>query len=224
MGAGLDFALQDATITGADPALADMGDLHAQHLTESDVEDEAVGTDGADEDEEMQGPPSDGHLHHPLGSHQYSDNTPPTKRMRRQSSASAGMVLDPAVRALTKSVRWFVYGKSRVCKETFEDDYWEPRWRPRSVGATMMGATMASSFCERINSCANLVCTKGNSVLSDDEIDKVVTLRMNREFMEYMRTNYPEVIKSMFPKYGTLVTADDLREERHKEEEVDDIF
>ena len=88
----------------------------------------------------------------------------------------------------------------------------------------MMGATMASSFCERINSCANLVCTKGNSVLSDDEIDKVVTLRMNREFMEYMRTNYPEVIKSMFPKYGTLVTAEDVREERHKEEEVDDIF
>jgi hypothetical protein len=83
----------------------------------------------------------------------------------------------------------------------------------------MMGATMASSFCERINSCANLVCTKGNSMLSDDEIDKVVTLRMNREFMEFMRrANYPEVIKSLFPKYGTLFTADDVREEREKEE------
>ena len=136
MGAGLDFALQDATITGADPALADMGDLHAQHLTESDVEDESA-QDEDEEMQEMQEPPSDGRLQHPLGSHQYSDNTPPTKRMRRQSSASAGMVLDPAVRALTKSVRWFVYGKSRVSKETFEDDYWEPRWRPRSVSVSI---------------------------------------------------------------------------------------
>ena len=59
-------------------------------------------------------------------------------------------------------------------------------------------------------------------MLSDDEIDKVVaTFRMNREFMEFMRANYPEVIKSMFSKYGTLVTADDVREEREKEEEVD---
>ena len=84
MGAGLDFALQDATITGADPALADMGDLPAQHLTESDVEDESVGTEGQDEDEEMQAPPSDGHLHHPLGSHQYSDNTPRRSVTRRK--------------------------------------------------------------------------------------------------------------------------------------------
>ena len=59
------------------PALEDTGDWHAQHLTESDVEDERVGMEGQDEDEgmqEMQGPPSDGHLEHPLGSHQHSSD------------------------------------------------------------------------------------------------------------------------------------------------------
>ena len=51
------------------------------------------------------------------------------------------------------------------------------------------------------------VSTEDNSLLSDDEIDKVVTLCMNRDFMEYMGTCYPEVIKSVLshvhPKYGT---------------------
>ena len=53
-------------------------------------------------------------------------------------------------------------------------------------------------------------------LLSDDEIDKVVTLRMNRDFMEYMRTYYPEVIKSVQPKYGTVINADDVRQQREK--------
>ena len=35
---------------------------------------------------------------------------------------------------------------------------------------------------------------KDNRSFSDDEIDKVVMLRMNRDFMAYMRTNYTEVI------------------------------
>ena len=33
----------------------------------------------------------------------------------------------------------------------------------------MMASLMASSFCERINSCANIVVTKDNSLLSDEE-------------------------------------------------------
>ena len=55
-------------------------------------------------------------------------------------------------------------------------------------------------------------------LLSDDEIDKVVTLRMNRDFMEYMRICYPEVIKSVHPKYGTVINADDVRQQREKED------
>ena len=46
--------------------------------------------------------------------------------------------------------------------------------------------------------------------------DKVVMLRMNRDFMEYMRTYYPEVIKSVHPKYGTVINADDVRQQREK--------
>ena len=73
----------------------------------------------------------------------------------------------------------------------------------------MMASLMASSFCGRINSCANIVVTKDNSLHCDEEIDKVVTLRMNRDFMEYMRICYPEVIKSVHPKYGTVIMADE---------------
>ena len=96
----------------------------------------------------------------------------------------------------------------------------------------MMGSVMASSFCERINSCANVVCTKNNSLLSDDEIDKVVTLRMNRDFMEFMsfmrllrcceltfQTPSKVRILSMAPSSP----ADDVKEEhvRAQEQEVD---
>jgi len=86
----------------------------------------------------------------------------------------------------------------------------------------MMGSLMASSFCERINSCSNLVYTKNNSLLSDDEIDMVVTLRMNRDFMKHMRLNYPEVIKSTHPRYGTIVSAQDLLDQNTKNNEDDE--
>ena len=45
---------------------------------------------------------------------------------------------------------------------------------------------MASSFYERINSCANLVLTEGNTWLSDEEMGKLVMLRMNKRFMAFM--------------------------------------
>ena len=41
---------------------------------------------------------------------------------------------------------------------------------------------------------------------------------MNRDFMAYMRTNYPEVVKSVHPKYGTVIQADDVRQQREKED------
>ena len=73
----------------------------------------------------------------------------------------------------------------------------------------MMGALMAASFCERINSCANLVVTEGNSVLSTDEIDKCVVLRMNKVFMEFMRKNYSEVLQFSHAKHGSVVRVQD---------------
>ena len=53
-----------------------------------------------------------------------------------------------------------------------------------------IGGLLASSFCERINSAANLVVTNGNSLLGTDEINMLVTLRMNRDFMQFMKRLY----------------------------------
>ena len=66
-----------------------------------------------------------------------------------------------------------------------------------------------------------MVCTKNNSLLSDDEIDMVVTLHMNRDFIEHMWLYYPEVIKSTHPRYGTIVSVQDLLEKNTKNN-VDD--
>ena len=42
-----------------------------------------------------------------------------------------------------------------------------------------VGCLLASSFCERINSCANQVVTDGNTLLSDKEMEMVVMLVLN---------------------------------------------
>ena len=47
-----------------------------------------------------------------------------------------------------------------------------------------MCAMMAPSFCERVNSGANLVCDEMNTLLYTDRIDKTVVLRMKEEFIE----------------------------------------
>ena len=57
-----------------------------------------------------------------------------------------------------------------------------------SVG--QLGALSAESYCERILSCANNVVTKNNTLLGDEEMEMVVVLRMNRQFMQYMREHY----------------------------------
>ena len=57
-----------------------------------------------------------------------------------------------------------------------------------------IGALNAESFCERVlTSCANDVLTEGNTLLSDEELEMLVVLRMNREFMKFMRTHYNHI-------------------------------
>jgi len=65
---------------------------------------------------------------------------------------------------------------------------WLPRMASSSRG--QIGALCAESFCERILSCANDVCSEDNTGLGCEEINMLVVLRMNREFMEFMRLNY----------------------------------
>ncbi len=66
-----------------------------------------------------------------------------------------------------------------------------------------------------------------NNLLSDDEIDMVVTLRiyrdfmLNRDFMQHMRLYYPEAIKDTHPTYVTIVSAQDVLE-KNTRNDVDD--
>ena len=65
---------------------------------------------------------------------------------------------------------------------------WLPSMASSSVG--QLCALSAESYCERVLSCANNVVTKGNTLLSDPEVEMACVLRVNRPFMEYMRENY----------------------------------
>ena len=73
----------------------------------------------------------------------------------------------------------------------------------RAAGAgcspAQIGALNAESFCERVISCANLVVTDGNTLLADEEVTMLTILRMNREFMEYMRAKHNAESRQSFP-------------------------
>ena len=89
---------------------------------------------------------------------------------------------------------------------------WLPRMAMSSRG--QIGTLLAESFCERILSQSNLVLVDGNTLLSDEELEMVVVLRMNRAFMKYMRTHYNHLSKQDFantvirvPQPGTSSAA-----------------
>ena len=50
-----------------------------------------------------------------------------------------------------------------------------------------IGALCAESFCERILSEANDMCHEGNTLLDREEINMLVVLRLNQEFIQQMR-------------------------------------
>jgi hypothetical protein len=71
---------------------------------------------------------------------------------------------------------------------------------PQMAGCSkgQIGALNAESFCERVLSGANLVVTDGNTLLKDTSVTKLTILRINREFMEYMRANYNAASRQKF--------------------------
>ena len=72
-----------------------------------------------------------------------------------------------------------------------------PRMASCSYG--QIGALNAESYGERVLSCASTVLTEGNTfLLSDEELEMLVILRMNREFMQFMRKNYSHLTKETF--------------------------
>jgi len=56
------------------------------------------------------------------------------------------------------------------------------------------GDNIASSFCERMNSAAKNVLTDSRTLLDARELEMVVVLRINRDFMVYMKENHPGVV------------------------------
>jgi hypothetical protein len=54
-------------------------------------------------------------------------------------------------------------------------------------------------MCMHVCMCKGHVLTEGNTLLADKELEMIVILRMNRNFMEFMRTEYPELTSSLAP-------------------------
>jgi len=87
---------------------------------------------------------------------------------------------------------------------------WLPKMATCSKGS--IGSLLPSSFCEGINSCTNQVLTLGNTLVGDGEMEKLVTCRMNRDFMVFMRKNYPQVADKKFES-GILRVEDNEEKE-----------
>jgi len=100
--------------------------------------------------------------------------------------------------------------KEDLIKKDKARDHSKYGWLPKGF----IGSLLASSFCHRINSCANQVLTLGNIVLGDGEMEKLVMCRMNRDFMVFMRKNHPQVADAQF-EFGTL-KAEDNEEKENK--------
>jgi hypothetical protein len=70
---------------------------------------------------------------------------------------------------------------------------------------TTLGVLNAESFCECVLSCVKLVVTDLHVSLKAEVIRMLDILRMNHEFMEYMRTSYPDIPLSEFKEEDTYV-------------------
>ena len=63
-----------------------------------------------------------------------------------------------------------------------------------------IGANLASSFCERVNSAAKLIITHDRTVLGDRHLEMLCVLRMNKDFIYWMRDKHPEWCTEWFEK------------------------
>ena len=61
-----------------------------------------------------------------------------------------------------------------------------------------IGFLPAQSFCERCNSIAKDVMSDAHTLMNDEDLEMMVVLRMNRKFMEYMRTQFSHLTKQQF--------------------------
>ncbi len=68
-----------------------------------------------------------------------------------------------------------------------------------------IGALNAESYSERINSAAKIIMTNQNTRLNDEDLERLTVLRMNRDFIVFMRDNYFYEIKAQQPFNMTLI-------------------
>lgn len=90
-----------------------------------------------------------------------------------------------------------------VLKKVYKDLVEDPKKRNNGRYGLMpllalcyVGNNLASSYCERVNSCAKLIMSHDRTLLDDDELEMVCFLRMNRTFIYYMKHQYPDVCAS----------------------------
>jgi len=72
--------------------------------------------------------------------------------------------------------------------EKLDTDKRAQGWLPLMASSSggQIGALCAESFCEHIFAEANDMCHDGNALLDTEEINMLVVLRMNREFIQHM--------------------------------------
>ena len=63
-----------------------------------------------------------------------------------------------------------------------------------------IGANLASSFCERVNSCAKNIMTHDRTLLSDKHLEMLCYLRMNRDFIYFLKAKYPSIMRDWLAK------------------------
>ena len=81
-----------------------------------------------------------------------------------------------------------------------------------------IGALNAESYCERVISGANLTLDDSNARLGDEVLEMLVMLRMNREFMEFMRENYSHRVKHLQAFNMTVVDPEPALEKGASED------
>jgi len=96
---------------------------------------------------------------------------------------------------------------TRIVTSTGSYSRWPPVPRDPSIGALL-----ASSFCERVHSCANQVVILGNTLLGDGEMEKIMMCRMDRDFIVFICKHYPQVANEQF-ECGTILTVEDNEED-----------
>eukprot|EP00732_Lithocolla_globosa_P005761 Lithocolla_globosa_v1_NODE_6205_length_1122_cov_61.683224.p1 type:complete len:109 gc:universal NODE_6205_length_1122_cov_61.683224:885-559(-) len=102
----------------------------------------------------------------------------------------------------------------RIYQDLIEEDTDIPLMA--SCSPSQIGALNAESFCERVISQGNLVMNDGNTLISDEELEMLVVLRINRKFMEFMRGHYNHLSRQQF----SMSVIEDENDEN--ESETDD--